>query len=232
MNQFRLILVPDQKFIFIPIEKCANTYMKSFIYSNWECDELKERFQLNNHLNNKIRKEAFGNTISIKKKLYPIKKIQLIHKNEAFFLEKLKNNFEICIFVRNPIKRYLSSFCDKRHRIIIKKEERRLALKQQFDLLLDRLPNVDRHFRLQNKFIPKSLLLKSSNKINIFNIDSVEFLKFKKYFNNKFKNITFPDQDKQNVSTKDYTINDLTSDQLRKIKSVYKEDFEILHNFL
>ena len=99
-------------------------------------------------------------------------------------------------------------------------------------MFLDRVRSADCHFKLQNKFIPESLLLKSSNKINIFNIDSVDFLKFKKYFNNKFKNITFPDQDKQNVSTKDYTINDLTSDQLRKIKSVYKEDFEILHNFL
>jgi hypothetical protein len=132
--------------------------------------------------------------------------------------EKINVEFKSCI-IRDPVKRFVSAF---KNRILFHRDKE--FYDHDVDLIIDKLENglfENKHFLPQNYWLGDNL--------NFFNIigDVSNIENFTKEINNFFdKKISFP---KIQTSGKEFIIS-LNIDQIKKIKKIYSNDYDLIGN--
>ena len=201
----------NKTLIYYPVAKNANSSAKLFLIEHLG---LKNKFYF---IEDEIPR--YKQT----KKIYDYykEKMNLVDFLPPYSRFKKVDTDEKCCLVRDPIKRFISSY---KNRILFHKD--RGFLNHSLDMIIDKLENnmfENRHFLPQNYWLGNDLKYFSivANTSNIKNfVDGI---------NNFFqKKIDFP---KIQISGKEFQIS-LNLSQIKKLKKIYSDDYDLIGEML
>ena len=195
----------NQKLVFYPIPKNANTSAKYFFIKH--CG-LENQFNTPIDLNNKNQNQEIDNKKSI---------ASFIPSKQKF--ESVKADFKACI-LREPIKRFISAYAN---RVLYRKDPG--FFEHSVDMVLEKLENKqfdNKHFLPQSFFIGRNIdyfdICCCTNTLNIFEkaINS--------FFNREIK---FP-KVKSNSS---HISLELTKKQIIRLNYIYNDDIVLFEKY-
>ena len=197
----------NKTLIYYPVAKNANSSAKLFLIEHLG---LKNKFYF---IEDEIPRHKHTKEIYNQYK----GKMNLIDFLPPYSPFKKVDTDEKCCLVRDPIKRFISSY---KNRILFHKD--RGFLNHSLDMIIDKLENnmfENRHFLPQNYWIGNDLKYFSivANTSNIKNfVDGI---------NNFFqKKIDFP---KIQISGKEFQVS-LDVSQIKKLKKIYSDDYDLI----
>mgnify|MGYP001208519889 FL=1 len=201
--------ITNEKLVYYPVKKNANSSAKLFFARHLGIEH--KFFFLEDDI------PRINQTEKLHSKYKD--KINLVDFYESkHMFEKINVEFKSCI-IRDPVKRFVSAF---KNRILFHRDKE--FYDHDVDLIIDKLENglfENKHFLPQNYWLGDNL--------NFFNIigDVSNIENFTKEINNFFdKKISFP---KIQTSGKEFIIS-LNIDQIKKIKKIYSNDYDLIGN--
>ena len=200
-----------KKLVYYPVAKNANSSAKLFLIKHLG---LENKFYF---IEDKIPRHQHT------KKLYEVykEKTNLINFLPPYTKFKTVNADEKSCLVRDPIKRFSSCY---RNRILFHRDK--AFLDHSIDMIIEKLENG----LFENKhFLPQSFWLGSNLKYFTIVANTTNIEPFVNGINNFFqKKLTFP-----NIQTGGGEIKiNLNFHQIKKLKKIYSDDYDLVKNFL
>lgn len=209
-EKFYTLFINDknEKLVFFPVPKNANTSVRSFILDHFNQLENYEFPQDN------IPESNLFSTQSKKLNL-----IGAIYRSKQSFtdIKSVLNDIKLICITRDPLKRFVSAY---KNRILWHgdKEFNNYSID-------DILANLEVGNFANQHFLPQSYFLGSSLKYFDFHCDVDEISKFESYINTFFnQKRIFP---RLQTGGKKMKIN-LTEEQISRIKKIYEQDYNLL----